>query len=195
MSVFDIECHSYLIDLEARLLDLASSREYLYIQQSGGPDAYEDFAKQKWDIDNNWYTMLGSKIIASSIHGNAFSVSDVEGKSRFYTKFSDWSAEIKKYDLCFGTRMHGNMISLPQGIPSIVITHDSRTEELAEVMGIPRITAKEALKCADLIDIMMKCKFDPAFFDENRKNVAKIYIEAIKRIGLEPSEGLLAIAA
>ena len=133
-------------------------------------------------------------MLTSSNYGINLNLTKIEESSRFYSSFSTWSEEIREYDICLGTRMHGNMIGISEELPSIVITHDSRTEELASLMGVPRISAKSALDCGTISEIASKCNFDPVYFDHNRRIVSKIYVDAFKTLGLEPSKGLLSIA-
>lgn len=48
-----------------------------------------------------------------------------------------------KDDVYIGTRIHGAVASMLSGTPAVLLTHDNRTRELADIMGIP---------CCDLQD-------------------------------------------
>jgi len=55
--------------------------------------------------------------------------------------YSDVVAEIERFvaarDLVLGYRLHGNLMALSNGVPSVYFTYDSRTVEFAETLGIP----------------------------------------------------------
>jgi hypothetical protein len=48
-----------------------------------------------------------------------------------------WADYIQMKDFSFGTRFHGNMIALLNGVPAVIIAHDSRTTEMCQFMKIP----------------------------------------------------------
>jgi polysaccharide pyruvyl transferase WcaK-like protein len=50
---------------------------------------------------------------------------------------ADYDAIARKQDLVLGFRLHGNLISLANGVPSIYFTYDSRTAEFVETFDIP----------------------------------------------------------
>lgn len=50
-----------------------------------------------------------------------------------------WLEKAKAYDLALGTRMHGNMIALQAGRPTLFCVHDARTDELCEAMCLPSV--------------------------------------------------------
>ena len=54
----------------------------------------------------------------------------------------------KKENITFalGTRFHGNMESLRNGVLALWITHDNRTEELTNYLNLPSIKLSEAIK-------------------------------------------------
>lgn len=60
-------------------------------------------------------------------------------KQYFFTfpSASSWRVWLSHFDFNLGTRIHGTMLSLQTGVPSFLITHDTRTKELAEKMGVP----------------------------------------------------------
>ncbi|WP_332692598.1 polysaccharide pyruvyl transferase family protein [Bosea sp. (in: a-proteobacteria)] len=57
--------------------------------------------------------------------------------------YSDVVAEyeqlVRKLDLVLGYRLHGNLMALANGTPSIYFTYDSRTVEFAETFRIPSV--------------------------------------------------------
>jgi hypothetical protein len=48
-----------------------------------------------------------------------------------------WTAYLAEREFSFGTRIHGNIAALLGGTPAVVLTHDSRTLELARYHEIP----------------------------------------------------------
>ncbi|MFC3051679.1 polysaccharide pyruvyl transferase family protein [Kordiimonas pumila] len=54
----------------------------------------------------------------------------------FFT-YQEWSDFLSDIDFSYGARFHGNMMALMKGIPTLAITHDSRTRELCEFLNIP----------------------------------------------------------
>jgi Polysaccharide pyruvyl transferase len=60
-----------------------------------------------------------------------------------FTCYSDWISYMEKRSFCFGTRIHGTIAALIAGTPATLIVHDSRTLEMAEIMGVPIVRADE----------------------------------------------------
>jgi hypothetical protein len=50
---------------------------------------------------------------------------------------ADYEALVRRLDLVLGYRLHGNLMALANGVPSIYFTYDSRTVEFAETFSIP----------------------------------------------------------
>lgn len=67
----------------------------------------------------------------------------LKSKVFHFTSIDAWMDFARTCDVSLGMRIHGNMIPLQSGIPSVVISHDSRTEGLASIMGIPNLSASE----------------------------------------------------
>ncbi len=61
-------------------------------------------------------------------------------KGKFHSSLAHWITDVKKEDCYIGTRIHGVVSSTLAGTPSLLITHDKRTEELASYMGVPNIS-------------------------------------------------------
>ena len=50
---------------------------------------------------------------------------------------ADYEQLVRRLDLVLGYRLHGNLMALANGTPSIYFTYDSRTVEFAETFKIP----------------------------------------------------------
>ena len=92
---------------------------------------------------------------------------------RLFCNVSAWMEYVRPADFVLGTRIHGVMLGLQAGIPSLCIAHDSRTRELCELMMVPFIMASEIPDDASLEFFKGKFEFDGRAFDENRRNLAR----------------------
>lgn len=64
-------------------------------------------------------------------------------RARFMVDAYTWIDFMGGVDLSIGPRIHGNIAAILAGKPAVVISHDSRTEELADYHRIPRFTPQE----------------------------------------------------
>lgn len=69
-----------------------------------------------------------------------------ENRVRLHLDPITWMRELRDYDFVFGTRVHGNIVSLLAGTPSVMMVHDSRTRELSEYFEIPHRLMSEPTK-------------------------------------------------
>lgn len=60
-------------------------------------------------------------------------------RGKYHKDLDQWLADSVKDDLYIGTRIHGAVSSILAGTPAILLTHDNRTQELADIMGIPNM--------------------------------------------------------
>ncbi|GAA1530622.1 polysaccharide pyruvyl transferase family protein [Microbacterium ginsengiterrae] len=60
-----------------------------------------------------------------------------EDRLVFFLDPQPWQQFLSTMDFSFGNRIHGNIAALAAGTPAVVISHDSRTRELAEYHRIP----------------------------------------------------------
>lgn len=108
-------------------------------------------------------------------------------KGMYHKDLDQWLSDAIKDDVYIGTRIHGAVAAILAGTPAILITHDNRTIELANVMGVPNIhindfdisrlsNLRSFLNSFDFGSIKAKC-------DENIKG----FIEFYKLNGLKPT--------
>lgn len=64
---------------------------------------------------------------------------------RVFSDASSWIAHMGKQRLVLGTRLHGVIAGLLAGTPSVLISHDARTIEMAKHLNIPCLAAETVL--------------------------------------------------
>ncbi len=68
--------------------------------------------------------------------------------ANIFFNMDEWNTYLQKeqFTFAYGSRFHGNMMALRNGIPALWITHDSRTEELTDTLHLPHISIEQAIK-------------------------------------------------
>jgi hypothetical protein len=110
-----------------------------------------------------------------------------------YKAFYDaeaWMDDLQRYDLQVGTKLHGSMACFQAEVPSIFVTHDLRTQELAEAMCVPAITRDKMMSANSLEELVDVAGFDGAVYDENRRQRARTYATMLSSLGLQISKSL-----
>lgn len=82
-----------------------------------------------------------------------------------------WSDYIKAKDFSIGTRFHGNVMAIVNSVPSVIITHDSRTIEMSNFIKIPNISLEKYLELNGNIEKI----YEHADFTEFEQNYKKIF--------------------
>jgi len=101
-------------------------------------------------------------------------------KAKCFFDVLEWQKFVSEYNVVIGSRFHGNMIAISQGIAAVFVAHDSRTTELCETLQIPYVGLKTFIKARieDLIESLDYSAFEKnyvvaranlvTFFNENR---------------------------
>ena len=78
---------------------------------------------------------------------------------------ADYEALVQQKDIVLGYRLHGNLMALANGTPSIYFTYDSRTVEFAETYQIPSfdVFSGKKFKLEDYWDQSLFDKFNRAY--------------------------------
>lgn len=97
----------------------------------------------------------------------------VEGLYRSRMFYSDVVAEyerlVRGLDLVLGYRLHGNLMALANGTPSIYFTYDSRTVEFADTFKIPSVDVFSGQ------DFRLEEYWDQSRFDRFNAAYARVY--------------------
>lgn len=83
---------------------------------------------------------------------------------------AEFEAFTRSKDLVLGYRLHGNLLSLANRIPSVYFTYDSRTVEFAETFQIPshNVFGGKAFRLEDYWDQALFEKFNRAYYARYR---------------------------
>lgn len=63
--------------------------------------------------------------------------------AKVFFDLDQWISYAKSRDFIVGSRIHGTVVSLLAGTRSLLLTHDSRTRELAKAMNIPHASVHD----------------------------------------------------
>ncbi|MET3649905.1 polysaccharide pyruvyl transferase family protein [Phyllobacterium ifriqiyense] len=79
---------------------------------------------------------------------------------------ADYEKLVQTKDLVLGYRLHGNLMALANGVPSIYFTYDSRTVEFAETYQIPRfdVFSGDRFRLEDYWDQTLFNKYNDAWY-------------------------------
>lgn len=117
-------------------------------------------------------------------------------KSLFYLSVDEWLGSCLRFSFFLGMRIHGAMVSLQAGVPSLLIAHDLRTAGLAKTMSIPAIDTTLAIEAfasgPSLILDMFMDKLPP--YLAARRRLATTMVEYLREGDLPVREHLLSIA-
>ena len=108
-------------------------------------------------------------------------------RARLFTNVEDWIADLQEMDVAYGVRIHGNMIALGAGLPTLIAASDWRVKEMAMAMKIPYRTTYDPVfeKDLDVAKMIYEMpRFDGAAFDRNRCKIAKTYLRLFPRFGI-----------
>jgi polysaccharide pyruvyl transferase WcaK-like protein len=84
---------------------------------------------------------------------------------------ADYENLVQQKDLVLGYRLHGNLMALANGVPSIYFTYDSRTVEFAETYQIPSfdVFSGKEFRLEDYWDQSLFDKFNRAYHNTYRE--------------------------
>lgn len=121
-----------------------------------------------------------------NIEGDDVYLYDIARKSlRVFYDVNEWIHFLSKYDFVCGTRIHGCVAGILAGVPSMVLTIDSRTKELAETLNIPSMdgNAFDPKRCAEYYD-----SIDTAAFNKNYAMLYGNFLEFLRENQIDVSQ-------
>lgn len=117
-----------------------------------------------------------------------------EDRMRFPLDPRTWYQYLENFDFAFGTRIHGTIASILAGTPAVLLTHDSRTQELADYHAIPYRPITEVTPDTDVQELFAECDYSkfnarlPETFERFTKFLERNNLEHIYQSGNESTE-------
>ena len=105
-----------------------------------------------------------------------------------FFNLESWAQAVSSASVSVGTRIHGNILAMQLGIPSLLYSHDERVAELAGQVGMPSISLEKLNSLNSLNDLMDCIHFDPIAFNKLRRENARKIMNALVLNGLKPSD-------
>ncbi len=92
------------------------------------------------------------------------------GRLFYADSVAEFEAFNRRQDLVLGYRLHGNLLSLANRVPSVYFTYDSRTVEFAETFQIPsfNVFGGKAFRLEDYWDQSLFERFNRAYYQRYR---------------------------
>lgn len=154
--------------IQRQLFELAVKLEGFYVLQSEVPEipvhlsrgpVAPEIASQIAAIQQ----ALGLQMSSDEL------ISFLRRRCRVFFDVDSWDQFIREIDLSIDSRFHGNVIALTNGIPAIILTHDSRTQELAELIQVPRY------RNTDISSIDIERLYDQADYSNFEQQYSFLY--------------------
>lgn len=101
-----------------------------------------------------------------------------------------WMDFVTRFDFVVGTRFHGAMLAIQAGVPAACITHDSRTQEMCETMGIPSRHYTEIDVPLTKDNVMDFFSFDPEKYRSTRSDLLRRYVGIYQDAEVPTAQGL-----
>lgn len=161
----------------------------------GQTEYIEEYWKRGIAVNGNLLKVISKEREKEQQYKKIFGTSIEDIKKYFKEHFNQyydivqWADSIKKYNFLFGTRFHGNMIAIQNGIPALLLAHDSRTQELAEYCNIPYITPENLSGDINLLKLYSKLDFSK--FNLEYSNKFRNYKEFLKHNNVVEVDSLL----
>lgn len=107
---------------------------------------------------------------------------------KIFFNINDWSEYLKNggFTFAFGSRFHGNMNAFNHGIPTLWITHDSRTKELTETLHLPNINYYEFASASSMEQLIEYCNYEDTI--KHYPELLANYKQFLKENGLKLRE-------
>ena len=124
---------------------------------------------------------------------------------RYFYDIQAWRRALRQVDLVFGARIHGSMMGIYAGRPTLTIANDQRILEMVEQMMLPHETIFDMYDVPQnfhrIKEVLLEhvrgaaAKFDGNAFDRNRARIAQAYVRMFDGIGVNVSATVRKVSA
>lgn len=169
-------------NIEDQLLKIAFKNKRPYILQNEMPEiAVLDCFHNNQDIDKESLDIIHRLWNIDNSEKDEFN-DYFANKIKVFFSTNEWFEFIKNFDFVLGTRFHGCMAALINDVPAFMITHDTRTDELANLLKIPHKTINEVDKI-NIEEIIENTDYSK--FEKNYLNLFNNYVDFLDINGIE----------
>ena len=109
---------------------------------------------------------------------------------RYFFSIPDWIRSCSDLRFSIGARLHGNIVALQCGIPSLVVIHDERTREMAECLDMPGVTLDGFHRLHSLEEAIAAALAGVEGYATRRGQLAREFAALLEENGLTASAGL-----
>jgi hypothetical protein len=169
------ESDRILARIQRDMFELAMSRGFYCIEQAHFAEAW---MSHNDEIDQEKVEGI-RKYFGISEDRREELVEYIKHRISIFFEYAAWKKLVEECDFAFGARFHGNMMAMTSGVPALWITHDSRTAELCDTLGLPKVTAQEIeRKGFDLQDLIDRANYDQ--FNQNYQEKCDFFDDFFK---------------
>lgn len=106
-----------------------------------------------------------------------------QNRVRFHTNYLSWKRDLSERDFSIGPRLHGNVMALHAGLPSIWIMYGARMRELVDYHNLPNIDVNDVNEKTDVFELFSK--IDYKSFLKGHKERFRHYVDFLDKNGIE----------
>lgn len=165
--------------LEIKLAQMVSQKKGAYVVQH--PLHFVQLARG--DLESNRLSLFKkyNQVLCPDLNAAQFRKWCKRNLQCFFN-LDAWINFLQSYDVMVGTRIHGTMLALQAGTPAVCIVHDSRTEELCQIMHIPYIYLADLdFNSIEEAVVEKVQSYDWQAFDDNREVLRHRFGEFLTR--------------
>ena len=155
--------------LNVLLPRLALQRNLDFVAQTELPDIYHALGKQDEDRSAEKFPGYLARVYGT---GDTRELDDfLSQHMKVFFDVEAWMRYLADQHFVFGTRLHGAIAALLAGTPAVLVTHDSRTAEMARQASIPSVRAETVTEDVDLQRVYDGCDVEsfnrraPAYYE------------------------------
>ncbi len=148
-------------DTENALFQRALGLESFYVLQN------ETAEFQAMDLLHGGDRALGIQGLEHAARQFGVSPSDPDvrsylmGRMRVHFNVAPWVSMMRTMTACVGTRFHGNIAAILAGTPGLILVHDMRTLEMAELLAIPHLILDRPFSAEEVLERVLSLDYTP----------------------------------
>ncbi len=166
--------------LNVLLPRLALHRGLDFVAQAELPDIYHALGRRDEDTVTKAFPDYLSRVYGTT--DTRYLNDFLAHRTKVFFDVEAWLLYLTGQHLVFGTRLHGAIAGLLAGIPAVLVTHDTRTAEMARQASIPSVSAETVTEEIDFQQVYDAC--DVETFNRSASAYYKRFAEFFDANGL-----------